>query len=91
MIDKIMQVKSPHECLECGHESNEGKWVGELELEDGTKRELIGIVSFDHESDTWILDDIIEASGIDRDIIDGFNGEADCPVCGSIMYYLKEE
>lgn len=46
MIDKIIQLKSPHECLECGHESNEGKWVGELKLEDGTKRELIGIVSF---------------------------------------------
>ena len=79
-----------HECLECGHESNEGKWVGAIELVDGTEKELVGIVKFDHESNTWLLDDIVKASGIDEDNINGITGEADCPICGSIMDYLKE-
>ena len=80
-------------CLECGHCSNQGFWVGHLMLKDGTILHLKGKVTVNDNDGTFELDDLIHRVcnlyNADPELVDKIDGEAWCPECMSELYYPK--
>ena len=67
-------------CGDCDYTGNKGMWKGTKTVA-GITSNLEGIVEL-LSDDTWGLDDILRP-----DDVEGFDGEAICPICGSLNFY----
>ena len=74
------------ECTECGYKGNVGKWKGNVYMSDGSVKEIEGHAYL--LDDHFDLDPLFKQHNIDNDEVESFDGEADCPICGSKNLYL---
>lgn len=92
LLDAVQDsLENPEEdslskCEDCGYIGNAGKWTGSVYFEDDTQKEVEDIVYLCDE--TFDLDPLFEKDEhIDKEAITSFDGEADCPICGSKNLY----
>ena len=82
-MENLENYKS--KCLDCKHKDKIGIWRGMVELIGNKEVYIEGKANLIN--DTFEIDNILEEYNIDIEQIEGFDGEAYCPNCGSRNYY----